>query len=102
MPPSFLPIALVECAHPDMCGVPEDIELGADRDIDGRSASTSPVIGGEAGDPAGGFGAWIIGWGRKWSAEREDEIVAESMQPGIVVSRIARRCNLTPQQLFTW
>ncbi|MEM7041940.1 MAG: transposase [Pseudomonadota bacterium] len=39
---------------------------------------------------------------RKWSAERKGEIVAESMQPGVVVSEVARRHNLTPQQLFAW
>lgn len=38
---------------------------------------------------------------RKWSAERKGEIVAESMQPGVVVSEVARRHNLTPQQLFS-
>ena len=39
---------------------------------------------------------------RKWSAGRKGEIVAESMQPGVVVSEVARRHNLTPQQLFAW
>ena len=39
---------------------------------------------------------------RKRSTERKGEIVAESMQPGIVVSEVARRHNLTPQQLFAW
>jgi len=39
---------------------------------------------------------------RKWSAERKGEIVAESMQPGVVVSEVARRHNLTSQQLFSW
>ena len=39
---------------------------------------------------------------RKWSAERKGEIVIESMQPGVVVSEVARRHNLTPQQLFAW
>ncbi|MBC6445542.1 MAG: transposase [Alphaproteobacteria bacterium GM202ARS2] len=39
---------------------------------------------------------------RKWSAERKGEIVAESMQPGVVVSEVARRHNLNPQQLFAW
>ena len=38
---------------------------------------------------------------RKWSVER-GEIVAESMQPGVVVSEFARRYGLTPQQLFAW
>ncbi len=39
---------------------------------------------------------------RKWSAERKGEIVAESMQPGVVVSEVARRHDLAPQQLFAW
>ena len=39
---------------------------------------------------------------RTWSAERKGEIVAESMQPGVVVSEVARRHKLTPQQLFAW
>ena len=39
---------------------------------------------------------------RKWSAERKGAIVAESMQPGVVVSEVARRHDLTPQQLFAW
>ncbi len=39
---------------------------------------------------------------RKWSAERKGEIVAESMQSGVVVSEVARRHDLTPQQLFAW
>ena len=39
---------------------------------------------------------------RKWSAEQKGEIVAESMRPGVVVSEVARRHNLTPQQLFAW
>ncbi|MGI9436893.1 MAG: IS66-like element accessory protein TnpA [Geminicoccaceae bacterium] len=39
---------------------------------------------------------------RAWRAERKGQIVAESMQPGVVVSEVARRHKLTPQQLFTW
>lgn len=39
---------------------------------------------------------------RTWTAERKGEIVAESMQSGVVVSEVARRHNLTPQQLFSW
>lgn len=39
---------------------------------------------------------------RTWTAERKGEIVAESMQPGVIVSEVARRHNLTPQQLFSW
>jgi transposase len=39
---------------------------------------------------------------RTWSAEQKGEIVAESMRPGVVVSEVARRHYLTPQQLVAW
>lgn len=29
-------------------------------------------------------------------------MVAESCIPGAVVSKVARRCQISPQQLFTW
>jgi transposase len=37
---------------------------------------------------------------RKWSAEEKAEIVAESLAEGAVVSDVARRHGLSPQQLF--
>jgi len=39
---------------------------------------------------------------RKWSAEEKSEIVAESLAEGAVVSEVARRHGLNPQQLFGW
>lgn len=39
---------------------------------------------------------------RKWSAREKAEIVAESLSEGAVVSEVARRHGLTPQQLFGW
>src|SRR5262245_57711461 len=39
---------------------------------------------------------------RKWSAEEKVEIVAESLVEGAVVSEVARRHGLSPQQLFGW
>jgi transposase len=39
---------------------------------------------------------------RKWSAEEKSEIVAESLAEGAVVSEVARRHGLSPQQLFGW
>jgi transposase-like protein len=39
---------------------------------------------------------------RKWSDEEKARIVAEAAQPGVVVSEIARRWQVTPQQLFGW
>jgi transposase len=39
---------------------------------------------------------------REWSAEAKGRIVAESLIAGGVVSEIARRHGLRPQQLFAW
>jgi transposase len=39
---------------------------------------------------------------RKWSPEEKAEIVAESFAEGAVVSEVARRHGLNPQQLFGW
>jgi transposase len=39
---------------------------------------------------------------RRWSAEEKAEIVAESLAEGAVVSEVARRHGLSPQQLFGW
>ncbi len=39
---------------------------------------------------------------RDWSAEAKGRIVAESLLAGAVVSQIARRHGLRPQQVFAW
>lgn len=39
---------------------------------------------------------------RRWSAEAKARIVAESLVPGAVISEVARRHDLLPQQLFAW
>jgi transposase len=39
---------------------------------------------------------------RRWSAEAKARIVAESLAPGVVISDVARRHDLRPQQLLTW
>ena len=46
----------------------------------------------------------ITGTGRRrhFSRDFKAEIVEETLVPGAVVSEIARRRGLTPQQVFTW
>ncbi|GAU86987.1 hypothetical protein BIWAKO_06935 [Bosea sp. BIWAKO-01] len=39
---------------------------------------------------------------RRWSADERARILEETLVPGAVVSEVARRHGLTPQQLFTW
>ena len=39
---------------------------------------------------------------RRWSDEEKARAIEESLAPGVVVSQIARRHGVTPQQLFTW
>ncbi len=39
---------------------------------------------------------------RRWPDEVKGRIVAETCAPGAVVSAVARRHGLTPQQVFTW
>ncbi len=39
---------------------------------------------------------------RDWTAEQKASIVAESFEGGALVSQVARRHGLTPQQLFAW
>lgn len=46
----------------------------------------------------------ITGTGRRrrFSADDKARIIEETLAPGAVVSDVARRHGLTPQQLFTW
>jgi transposase len=39
---------------------------------------------------------------RRWTDDEKARVVEETLQPDAVVSEIARRYGLTPQQLFTW
>jgi transposase len=39
---------------------------------------------------------------RKWSDDDKARIIAETAQPGAVVSEVARRWQVTPQQVFDW
>lgn len=39
---------------------------------------------------------------RDWSDDDKARAVAESCAPGAVVSKVARRWQIAPQQLFTW
>ena len=43
-----------------------------------------------------------VGRRRRWMPEAKARIVQESWQPGAVVSEVARRHGLSPQQLFGW
>jgi transposase len=43
-----------------------------------------------------------IGGRRRWSMDDKARIIEETLVPGAVVSEIARRHGLTPQQLFGW
>ncbi len=46
----------------------------------------------------------FTGAGRRgaWTVEQKAAIVAESVEDGALVSHVARRHGLTPQQLFAW
>ena len=39
---------------------------------------------------------------RRWSLDEKAAIVEETLAPGAVVSEVARRHGLTPQQVFGW
>jgi len=39
---------------------------------------------------------------REWSDDEKQAIIAESCQDGVVISDVARRHGLRPQQLFNW
>ncbi len=39
---------------------------------------------------------------RRWTVEEKARIVAESLDPVVSVSAVARRHGLNPNQLFTW
>ncbi len=39
---------------------------------------------------------------RNWTDDEKARVLEETLAPGAVVSQVARRHGLTPQQLFTW
>ena len=39
---------------------------------------------------------------RRWSVAEKLEMVAETREPGVTVSLVARRHGVSPNQLFTW
>jgi transposase len=39
---------------------------------------------------------------RRFSADDKARVVEETLAPGAVISEVARRHGLTPQQVFTW
>ena len=39
---------------------------------------------------------------RKWADETKIAIVAEALEPGMVISDVARRHDINPSQLFGW
>jgi transposase len=39
---------------------------------------------------------------RKWSDDDKARIIAETAQPGAVVTEVARRWQVSPQQVFDW
>jgi transposase len=43
-----------------------------------------------------------VGGRRRWPAELKARIVMESLEEGVVITEVARRHGLRPQQLFDW
>jgi len=39
---------------------------------------------------------------RRWSADEKARVIEETLAPGAVVSEVARRHGISPQQLFGW
>ncbi len=39
---------------------------------------------------------------RQWSDDDKARIIAETMQPGATVTEVARRLQVSPQQVFDW
>ena len=43
-----------------------------------------------------------VGRRRRWSDDAKGRVVAESYEPGAIVSEVARRHDISPQHLFGW
>ena len=57
----------------------------------------------DASEPRGRVEIQVgVGRRRLWSVEAKGRIFAESYVPGVVVSEMARRHYMSPQQLFGW
>ena len=57
----------------------------------------------DASEPRGRVDIRVgVGRRRHWSNDAKGRIVAESYAPGAVVSEVARRHDMSPQQLFGW
>jgi transposase len=57
----------------------------------------------DASEPRGRVDIRVgVGRRRRWSVEAKGRIVAESYEPGAVVSEVARRHDMSPQHLFGW
>ncbi len=56
----------------------------------------------EAEQPGGGGAGRVRRQRRRWSEARKRRIVAESYEPGVSVSVVARRYDVNANQVFTW
>ena len=57
----------------------------------------------DASEPRGRVDIRVgVGRRRRWSVATKGRIVAESYAPGAVVSKVARRHDMSPQHLFGW
>jgi transposase len=43
-----------------------------------------------------------VGERRRWSDDFKDRAIAASLEPGVNISALARRLDITPSQLFGW
>jgi transposase len=39
---------------------------------------------------------------RQWSVDDKARIIAETLEPNAIISEVARRYGLRPQQVFAW
>lgn len=60
------------------------------------------VSGVDVEEPDGGKKPPRNGRGRRWSDSEKAAIVAESLEPGVVVTALARRLGIRPEQIHDW
>lgn len=76
--------------------------------VSGRSKELRADVMDSVNDDAKGVGYRRVelltgpGRRRKWTDDDKARIVAETTQPGAVVSVVARRWQVSPQQVFDW